>query len=104
MVFAPTFPLYAPVIPAKAGIQTANAVMSARERDMPVRSRLKRMVFAPTYPLSPRHSRESGNPDGGRRYERPPARFVRIRIYGIMGFSGFSQVVSDWRALIPYSS
>ena len=73
-------------------------------------------------PITPRHSRESGNPDGGRRrgrggrlrvlpYSRLPAKsgiqkgswrlrlFVRIRIYGIIGFSGFVWRVFGRRAL-----
>ena len=69
--------------------------------------------------LYPRHSRESGNPDGGerRRYAHERAmstrpspypvnrlqagmRIVRIRIRGIIGFSGFRRLVFDLQALI----
>ena len=37
--FNPPIPLFNPVIPAKAGIQTANAVGFARERSMSTRPR-----------------------------------------------------------------
>ena len=45
-----------------------------------------------------RHSREGGNPDGGRRRDARDG--IRIRIYWVIGFSGFSQLVFGWRALI----
>ena len=58
-------PDFSPVIPAKAGIQTANA------------------DGTPARAICPR-----------------AAHLVRIRIYGIIGFSGFNRLVFDWQALI----
>ena len=37
---------------------------------------------------------------GGRRRLAGGGRLVGIRIYGIIGFSGFVRLVFDWRALI----
>ena len=68
--------------------------------------RLKRTIAAPPSLISvrlprslPRHSRESGNPDGGtplgasanRGISIHARHLVRIRIYGIIGFLGFAQ-------------
>ena len=60
--------------------------------------------YLPIIPaLYPRHSRESGNPELANTIGVSRAHLVRIRIYWIIGFSGFFRRVFDRQALIRIS-
>ena len=94
----PPFPNTAPSIPEYRARQISPSVSSF---PLPI----------PSFPPLPRHSRASGNPEGSRapgaRASRPHPRpsmdcvsrqLARIRICGIMGFSGFYRRVFDPQA------
>ena len=117
--FSPAIADFFPVIPDSPPSSPISPVIA----DFPRHSR-----FLPVIPArSPRHSRESGNPEGGGQPSRPEPsagrnivipiktgtanpipddrlawakRLVRIRIYGIIGFSGFYRLVFNRQALI----
>ena len=83
-----------------------DAARKSQGREETRRARASRQNQGSHSAASPRHSRESENPEGGgmrregAKKRGGRGRLVRIRIYGIIGFSGFYRRVFDWRALI----